>query len=100
MKKNKEKQAAVKVYDFTRLNEEISIGVFVESDLSKTVANYLYQHTSDIASAELARELFHKGRISMDDDMRAGMLKFIGQSALIVSVKKAVQDLLGSDTHV
>ena len=90
MKKDEKKKDPVKMYDFTKCQEEVSIGVFVESDLSKTLANYIYQHTSDIASAEFARELFHKGKVAMDDSTRDMMIENISKSQLIISVKEAV----------
>ena len=63
MKKNEKKQQDqdVKIYDFRHCNEEISIGVFVDSDLSKTVANVIYRHCSDIETEDLARELHREG---------------------------------------
>jgi len=83
-----------KLFDFTKCQEEISIGVFVESDLSKTLANYIYQHTTDIESAEFAREIFHKGKVVMDDKTRDIMIKNIEDSALLISQKQAILEIL------
>ena len=83
-----------KVYDFTKCREEEFIGVFVESDLSKTVANYIYQHTSDIESAEFARELYHNGKVEMDEQAVITMRENIKNSKLVISVKNAVLELL------
>ena len=92
--KNENPKVKNKMYDFTKCREEEFIGVFVESDLSKTVANYIYQHTSDIESAEFARELYHKGKVKMDEKARDMMIENIGKSKLIISVKDAVIRLL------
>lgn len=59
MKKNEEKKT--RKYDFRKLREEVSIGLVVESDLSKTFANWLYQNTSDLEIVEMARGLFPQG---------------------------------------
>lgn len=93
-KKKESSKVKTKVYDFTKCHEEILIGVYVESDLSKTVANYIYQHTSDPESEEFARELCHNGKVKMDEKMRDNMRENIRNSKLIVSVKKAVLELL------
>lgn len=93
-KKDETTQVKTKVYDFTKCREEQLIGVFVESDLSKTVANYIYQHTSDIESAEFARELYHKGKVKMDEKKRDIMRENIKNSMLVISVKNAVLELL------
>lgn len=91
-----EKKEEKKVYDFTHCCEEVSIGMFVESDLSKTVANYIYQHTSDLATDEFARELFRNGKVAMTENEVMLMRKNIEDSQLIISVKRAVLDLLKS----
>ena len=90
----KEKKDPVKVYDFTKCQEEVSIGVFVESDLSKTLANYIYQHTTDIESAEFAREIYHKGKIVMDDKTRDIMINNIGNADMLISQKQALLEIL------
>lgn len=90
----KEKKDPVKVYDFTKCQEEVSIGVFVESDLSKTLANYIYQHTTDIESAEFAREIYHKGKIVMDDKTRDIMIKNIENADMLISQKQALLEIL------
>ena len=90
----KEKNDPVKVYDFTKCQEEVSIGVFVESDLSKTLANYIYQHTTDLESAEFAREIFHKGKIVMDDKTRDIMIKNIENAGMLISQKQALLEIL------
>ena len=90
----KEKKDPVKVYDFTKCQEEVSIGVFVESDLSKTLANYIYQHTTDIESAEFAREIFHKGKIVMEDKTRDIMIKNIENADMLISQKQALLEIL------
>jgi len=92
--KKKDIKDQVMVYDFTKCQEEVSIGVFVESDLSKTLANYIYQHTTDIESAEFARELFHKGKVEMNDQTRNLMIRNIGDSALLISQKQAILEIL------
>lgn len=89
-----EKELKKKKYDFRCLDEEVSIGVIVKSDLSKTVANWMYKNTSELEIVELARELFHKGVISLDEKLRASLEEAVKKSSLIWSVKQAVGKLL------
>lgn len=81
-------------YDFRKLREEVAIGLVVESDLSKTFANWLYQNTSDLEIVEMARELFHKGVIVLDERTRKILEKAVKESTLRWSVKAAVGELL------
>ena len=92
MKKNEEKKT--RKYDFRKLREEISIGLVVESDLSKTFANWLYQNTSELELVELAREIFHKGVIELDERTRMILEHAVKGSTLRWSVKAAVGELL------
>lgn len=96
MKKNEKKQQDqdVKVYDFRHCNEEISIGVFVDSDLSKTVANVIYRHCSDIETEDLARELHREGFLTLSSATARGLADYIRKSELVISAKKAVCQLL------
>ena len=89
-----ERKLKKKEYDFRCLEEEVSIGVVVKSDLSKTVANWMYKNTSELEIVELARELFHKGVISLDEKLRASLEETVKKSSLIWSVKQAVGKLL------
>lgn len=92
MKKNEEKKT--RKYDFRKLREEVAIGLVVESDLSKTFANWLYQNTSELELVELARELFHKGVIELDERTRMILEHAVKGSTLRWSVKAAVGELL------
>ena len=92
MKKNEEKKT--RKYDFRKLREEVAIGLVVESDLSKTFANWLYQNTSELELVELARELFHKGVIELDERTRMILAHAGKESTLRWSVKAAVGELL------
>ena len=92
MKKNEEKKT--RKYDFRKLKEEIAIGLVVESDLSKTFANWLYQNTSELELVELAREIFHKGVIELDERTRMILEHAVKGSTLRWSVKAAVGELL------
>jgi len=92
MKKNEEKKT--RKYDFRKLREEVAIGLVVESDLSKTFANWLYQNTSELELVELAREIFHKGVIELDERTRMILEHAVKGSTLRWSVKAAVGELL------
>ena len=92
MKKNEEKKT--RKYDFRKLREEVAIGLVVESDLSKTFANWLYQNTSELELVELARELFHKGVIELDERTRMVLENAVKEGSLRWSVKAAVGELL------
>ena len=75
----------------------MNIDVFVESDLSKTLGNYIHRHTNDIGVDEMARELYHKGTITLDEEARKSLIKNIEDSELIISVKNAVLEVLRAD---
>ena len=94
MKKKEETTPKKKSYDFTRCREEVTIGVFVESDLSKTVANYIHQHTGDIAVDDFARKLYYDGKVEMTPEEVAQMAENISKSNLSIAVKQAVLELL------
>ncbi len=95
MKKNEKKtEVKTRKYDFRHLDEEVAIGVHTDSDLSKTIAQWLYQNTSELAIVELARELFHKGVIALDERTRAVLEQAVKDSTLRWSVKEAVGKLL------
>ena len=92
-----EKNETGKVYDFRKCNEEVNIDVFVESDLSKTLGNYIHRHTNDIGVDEMARELYQKGYITLDEQARKSLIENIEESELIISVKNAVLEVLRAD---
>ena len=97
MNENEKKNETGKVYDFRKCNEEVNIDVFVESDLSKTLGNYIHRHTNDIGVDEMARELYHKGTITLDEEARKSLIKNIEDSELIISVKNAALEVLRAD---
>lgn len=95
-KNDPRKDPEKKIFDFRKCREEVSIGIFADSDLSKTLANYIYRHTRDFESEEFARELFHKGYVALDERTRKILADNIDSSNMIVSVKHALLDVLNS----
>ena len=96
MKEKQEKKDG-KVYDFRKCNEEVNIDVFVESDLSKALGNYIHKHTDDIGIDEMAREIYHKGFVTLDENMRQMLIRNIEASSMIVSEKAAILEVLRSE---
>jgi hypothetical protein len=97
MKKVEKKTEKGKVYDFRHLREEVAIGVIVDSDLSKTLANWIYQNTSEVGVVTLAFEIYKKGCAEIDDQLHDVLVKGLKGSSLKWSVKCALLQGLGAD---
>ena len=82
MKKVEKKTEKGKVYDFRHLREEVAIGVIVDSDLSKTLANWIYQNTSEVGVVTLAFEIYKKGCAAIDDQLHDVLVKGLKGSSL------------------
>ena len=97
MKKKEKKADQVKVYDFRKLREEVAIGFVVESDLSKTLANYIYKNTSELFFVQLAMEIFNNGCARIEDPIRDVLVKSIKDSSMKWSVKSALLQGFGEE---
>ena len=97
MTKKEKKAEEAKLYDFRHLVEEVSIGVKMESDLSKTLANYIYQNTSELGFVKLAWEIYNNGCARIDDNIVALLVKSLSTSNLKWSEKTALLRALGED---
>lgn len=98
MKKKEKKTEQGKVYDFRKLREEVSIGFVVESDLSKTLANYIYKNTSELFFVKLALDIHNNGCARIEDNVVAVLVKSIEKSDLKWSVKVALLGAFGEKT--
>ena len=90
MSKKTKKTETENVYDFRHLREEISIGVVVDSDLSKTLANWIYKNTSEVGFVALAFEIYKNGCAKIDDSVRDVLVASLKDSQLKWSVKIAL----------
>ncbi len=97
MSKKTNKTETGKVYDFRHLSEEIAIGVVVESDLSKTLANWIYKNTSEVGFVALAFEIHKNGCARIEDPVRDVIVTNLKDSQLKWSVKCALLQGFGED---
>lgn len=97
MVKKEKKVEQAKLYDFRHLCEEVAIGVKVESDLSKTLANYIYRNTSELGFVKLAMEIYNNGCARIEDPVRDMLVKNIQNSDLKWSVKCALLEGFGEE---
>lgn len=97
MKKKEKKAEQGKIYDFRHLREEVSIGFVVESNLSKTLANYIYKNTSELFFVQLAMEIYNNGCARIEDQVRDMLVKNIQNSDLKWSVKCALLEGFGEE---
>ncbi len=95
MENNEKKTGKGKVYDFRHLREEVAIGVFADSDLSKTLANFIYKNTSELSFVKLAFEIHDNGCAHIDDVVVDVLIKSIENSNLKWSIKAALLSTFG-----
>lgn len=68
-------------------------GSIVEKDLSKDIANLIYQQTGDIGILDIAMTLYKEGEVSIPD-IQIPNIKNIIDSHVKAFVKKAIFKLL------
>lgn len=83
-------------FDFTKANVEISFDEFKEMDISKSLANGVHRATNDLGVDEKARELFHNGRVTLDEDDYDMFLMAVRMCDVIAPAKKAALDILSN----
>lgn len=98
MGKKETKTEKAKLYDFRHLREEVAIGIFDDSDLSKTLANYIYKNTSELFFVKLALDIHNNGCARIEDNVVAVLVKSIKKSDLKWSVKVALLGAFGEET--
>lgn len=72
---------------------EMVDGSFIEKDLSKEIANLLYQNVNDIGMLDIAMTLYKTGEIEMDDNQKQIFRSIVDQNVKAF-VKKAIFKLL------
>lgn len=75
------------------LQIEMIDGSFIEKDLSKEIANLVYQNTTDIGMLDIAMTLYKTGEVEMDDNQKQIFKSIIDQNVRAF-VKKAIFKLL------
>lgn len=68
-------------------------GSFIEKDLSKEIANLLYQNVNDIEMLDIAMTLYKTGEIEMNDSQKQIFKNLIDKNVKAF-VKKAIFKLL------
>lgn len=75
------------------LQIEMVDGSFIEKDLSKEIANLLYQNVNDIGMLDIAMTLYKTGEVEMDENQKQ-IFKDIVDQNIKAFVKKAIFKLL------
>lgn len=75
------------------LQIEMVDGSFIEKDVSKEIANLIYQNANDIGMLDLAMSLYRTGEIEMDDNQKQIFRNIVDQNVKAF-VKKAIFKLL------
>lgn len=75
------------------LQIEMIDGSFIEKDLSKEIANLVYQNTTDIGMLDVAMTLYKTGEVEMDDNQKQIFKNIVDQNVKAF-VKKAIFKLL------
>lgn len=88
------KKESKQIYDFTKLSVETEFDVFDEIDVSKVIGNTIHKGVSDIGLDDIARKIYHDGKVEISSAEAESIQKIIINSNLIVAVKQAVSKLL------
>ena len=83
-----------KIYDFTKVRIEVEIDVFQEVDAAKQIGNVIHQNTTDIGIDDIAREIYHKGKVELSKQEAQQIKQILLEAPIIVGAKKAFQKLL------
>ncbi len=75
------------------LQIEMVDGSFIEKDISKEIANLIYQNVNDIGMLDIAMSLYKTGEVEMDDNQKQIFRSIIDQNVKAF-VKKAIFKLL------
>lgn len=89
MKKNEKK-----VTDFTKVQVETKIDTFEEFDISKAIGNTVHQNTSDIGIDDIARKIYHDGKVELSADEAMMVNAIVQNSNLVIAIKQAVSNIL------
>lgn len=75
--------------DLKNLQIEMIDGSFIEKDLSREIANLVYQNTTDIGMLDVAMTLYKTGEVEMDDNQKQIFKNIVDQNVKAF-VKKAI----------
>lgn len=94
MKKEKENVKG-KICDFTKLHVEVEFEKFEEVNVARLVGNTIHVNTADIGIDDLARKIYHEGKVEIADaNVRREIVAIIMRSGIVAPVKVAVRKLL------
>ncbi len=84
----------VVIYNFNKLCVETEIDRFEDIDVSKSLGNIIHQSTSDIGIDDVARKIYHTGKVELSEAQKKIILGIVQRSNLIVAIKQAITKLL------
>lgn len=92
---NENEKNEKKVFDFTKVSIEVEFEKFEEVNVSKLVGNTIHINTADIGVDDLARKIYHEGKVEIsDENIRKQIVAIVMQSGIIAPVKLALKKLL------
>ena len=96
MSKKNEKKPKVQVYDFRKVMIETEIDSFKELDLSKDLGNEIHSKTSDIGIDEIARKIYHDGKVKMTEEQAKIVCLYVNHesSRFNISARQALTKVL------
>ena len=76
--------------DFTGVMVEEKIGEYVQRDLSKPLGNSIHQRVGDIGLDEIARKIYHEGKIEVDEKMAVAIKSIIENGDFVLFIRQAL----------
>ncbi len=80
--------------DLKNLEIEMIDGSVITQDVSKEVANLLYQNTNDLGMVDLAMTLYKTGEIELKDSFTRDEFRRIADMGIKAFVRKAIYKLM------
>lgn len=70
------------IVDFRKIEVEINFeGEKKTVDVSKTLANYCKQRTTDIGFEDFCREIYHKGEVELNEEYKDVIISIISDKS-------------------
>lgn len=88
------------IADFRKVEIEVNFdGEKRIVDVSKELANYCKQKTTDIGFEDFCREIYHKGEVDVSDEYKNAIISIIsdGNCAFYAMVKRGIINLLNNE---
>lgn len=88
------------IVDFRKVEIEVNFdGEKKTVDVSKELANYCKQKTTDIGFEDFCREIYHKGEVEVTDEYKNAIISIISDKgcAFYAMVKRGIINLLKNE---